>query len=181
VEELGSNNATSGSGALAPLSGSLLNILASISGAPSAPQQPTTPGLATIAEATPKQTPEPVVQSPPQPQRGPPVAASDAAAPAPPRDSPKVPALALAPIVAAQPSVAMKHTAALHAELEDPGLYELSGVTLDSKQNKVPFSAVSHLPCTIGAHIVFVGFRSRWISTKWGRSSQPRACHCCRS
>jgi hypothetical protein len=157
VEELGSNNATSGKGALAPLSGSLLNILASISGAPSAPQQPTTPGLATIAEATPKQTPEPVVQSSPQPQRGPPVAASDAAAPAPPRDSPKVPALALAPIVAAQPAVTMKHTAALHAESEDPGLYELSGVTLDSKQNKVPCFCCSHLLVRYGTHNVFVG------------------------
>jgi hypothetical protein len=48
-----------------------------------------------------------------------------------------IPVLALEPIIAQQSPVPPAVNAVSHTESLDPGLFELSGVTIDSKQNKV--------------------------------------------
>ena len=56
-----------------------------------------------------------------------------------------VPELPLEPIVAQQAPLAARTNTNIenidHLDSQDPGLYELSGVTLDSKQNKVSLSS----------------------------------------
>lgn len=124
-------------GSLQPLSGSLLNILASVTSSPakafSYQQAPVGPP----AESSPlKSAQEAKIESAPSQaensrQQQP---ASDPA--------PNIPLLPLAPIVTQQPTVPTTVSGSpARVDSEDPGLYELSGVTLDSnKLNKVGIS-----------------------------------------